>query len=218
MAWIFPLKRGRRRKRYYELKAALLDDAKRDGFGVDVDDDAEIEASAFARLLAIIWSINRRVANQNFPRRMIEGLLTWETAMQLRPTPAQGENERRRAVAARMRGYTNNNLTTDMAPAVAELTGTSYVTERTLAEADTTTYWPMVNPGPPGFEFASNRCHYAFELTTAGSGRTAFLDRRDRAAALIDEMRADYNTFEVGTDPDTGFTVGKSLVGQSLLT
>jgi hypothetical protein len=218
MGWIFPLKLGKARRRFYQLKRALLEELKKYGLAVEPGDTAHIEASADARAIAWIWSINQRVANQNHPRRMLENLPVWEEAMQLRPTPTQSDNDRRRVVGARMRGFTNNALDPDMKAAATEVAGSVFVETRTTVEADATIYWPGVNPGPPGFENTSNRSHVAFVLDATGVEQDDFITRRDAVVGIIADMRPDWLTYEVGTDPDAGFVIGQSIVGQSLLT
>lgn len=214
----FPCNLGAADDTLEQIRLALSEELRSWGLNVNDGESAEIELTSDAMVLAFMWAVNERIGNQALPLRMIDHLPVWETIMQLRPVKGQGDNARRAAVAARMRGFGGNAFSTDMTQAAATEAGGAWVESRKNAEADTTSYWPGINPGPPGFEYASNRAHVAFVLNSAGIELGQFIDLRDRVAILVDQMRPDWLTFEVGTnDTGDGFKLGVSIVGQDLL-
>src|SRR5689334_12791594 len=152
----FPFRFGGGESTLDVLHEALLD-AYAPGW--DVSDDAEKAAEAYMQALAVtfLWVANRRLGNQGQPLKMIEFLTTWEEATGLRPAARDRPIERRRRLAAKLRGLVNNTLS-DIQAACQELLGPAFVALRTTAPDDEIVYWPGQNPGPPGFEWSSNRC------------------------------------------------------------
>src|SRR5262245_53234357 len=80
--------------------------------GWDVSDDTEKAAEAYMQALAVtfFWVANRRLAHQGQPLKMIEFLTTWEQATGLRPTAKDRPVDRRRRLAAKLRGLISNTL------------------------------------------------------------------------------------------------------------
>jgi hypothetical protein len=146
------------------------------------------EVAAHAAVVRIAWDVSARLRNQVVPERMMEALPDWEQALYLRPTPEQTDYERRAAVAAKLRGVPNNALA-DIEEAMVKLLGNTFVALKVVAPADEIVFWPGVNPGPPGFEWSSNRRIVAVQLTKAGTPDDALFARKMAAAkALLGSM------------------------------
>ena len=52
-------------------------------------------------------------------------------------------------------------------------TGAIFVALRVVQPANEITYWPGAYPGPPGFEWSSNRCKIGMELSNVGDAITS---------------------------------------------
>jgi hypothetical protein len=164
--------------------------------------------------VAMIWNVNRRLAGQLDPNRMIETLSTWETACQLRPLPTDTDTDRRNALASRFLGYAGNALA-QIVNAASAIAGEAFV-GFAVAIGDTTTYSPGINPGPPGFEWSSNRALLAIQLVRAGLPDAAFEDMRRRLRVELSLICPSWMTFNVGT-LEGGFVASVGIVGVTLL-
>jgi hypothetical protein len=165
--------------------------------------------------IAMIWAVNRRLKGQLDPNRMIETLPVWETACQLRPLPSDTDTDRRNALAARFLGYAGNALAQIVA-AAEKIAGEAFV-GFAVAIGDTTTYSPGINPGPPGFEWSSNRALLAIQLVRGGLPDAAFLDMMRRLRTELDILCPSWMTFNVGTLEPGGFVAGVGICGATLL-
>src|SRR4051812_37060954 len=134
--------------------------------GWDTNDTGGKTADALAQALAItfVWVANGRLTNQSVPSKMLESLTTWEQSTRLRPADGSTASSRRAAVAAKLRGFAGNTLS-DIDGACSALLGANYLGIVLPAPADIYAYWPGVYPGPPGFEWSTNRCHIYIHVT-----------------------------------------------------
>lgn len=201
-------------KRYHEVELEALLDMLAPGW--DVDEDSALYAEAYVDALAVatIWTLNRRHANQGIPERMLEALPRWEEALKLRPTRKDSMQARRRAVAAKLRGLAGNTLN-DIYDALAKLLGAAFDGLATVPEAQATTYWPGINPGPPGFEWSSNRVRIAVRMNSAGLTRDQYVTLRSKAFSLLDGLAPDWMTFTIGSGSE--FIINQGIIGQTLL-
>jgi N-acetylmuramoyl-L-alanine amidase len=171
--------------------------------GWDVSPDLDVYAETWAHAVgvAIVWAINTRVRRCFIPSDMQESLPTWETACRLRPEPTDTVHARRRAVAARLRGLAGNALLDIEATARSAL-GSHFVELRTVAEVDAITHWPGINPGPPGFEWFSNRAHIAVVIDAGPAGDADLGAAVARTLGELDLLTPAWMTFLVGTADD----------------
>lgn len=185
--------------------------------GYDVSEDSPVYAEAYAHALAVtwVWRLNGRLRNQLVPSKMLETLTTWEEACRLRPTPTDSVLDRRRRVAAKFRGIVGNTYA-DIYDAMQALLGAHFLGLIGPDPADETTYWPGVNPGPPGFEWCSNRALMAVRLQRLGTDDVAFSALVERAAEMLDAMIPAWMGYQIGTD-EGGFIAGIGIAGITLL-
>jgi len=184
--------------------------------GWDVTTDTLVYAEAYADAVAItaIWRINGRLRNSLKPLKMLDTLTTWEEACNLRPTPTDTVQDRRRRVAAKFRGLVGNAIS-DIYDACAELLDAQFLGLVSVSAANQITYWPGMNPGPPGYEWSSNRAIIGVRMSKSGLSDTAFLSLRNRCFQMLDALVPAWMTFQIGVG--TGFIVNQGIVGQTFL-
>ena len=182
----------------------------------DVSESTEVFAETYGLALAVtaVWAMNRRLEGSRVPARMLETLTTWETACDLRPLPGSSPLARRRAIAAKLRGFVGNQLSA-IEDVCSELGGSFYL--GIALASDYYSYLAGLNPGPPGFEWTSNRAHLAVRLeATAGATDAVFLAVVQALQNALHALVPAWLTFAVGTDED-GFTADMGTVEQTLL-
>ena len=210
----FPLRFGGGRS-IFELEHAALLDALAIAYDPDESTASWIELYASASILAMIWSINKRIANQAIPATMIDALPGWEEVCRLRPADGDPVHARRARVAAKLRGVADNTLT-GLEDSCRTLAGSAFIELRTVAQGAEIVYWPGVNPGPPGYEWSSNRCVIAVVLAQGSQDDATFRDLIERTFQTLDAMAPAWMTFQVGTGTG-GFIAGVGIVGLTLL-
>ena len=181
MGWGFPRRFGARDRTRDVAHRALLE-ALAPGFDITQGTALWAETRAEAQAIATMWSVNARVGNQLVPARMLDVVRTYEEACGLRPLPGDTANRRRAAIEARLISAAGNRLN-DIATIAATVMGAGFVA--ILKPAVVVSYWPGVNPGPPGFEFTSNRAVICLKLSRAGVSDDEFT-RRQRD--LVDQL------------------------------
>lgn len=177
--------------------AFILSELEKQGYDVSEGSTIYVEAYSEARLSEAIWAINARARNQALPMRMQEMLPVYEAATRTQPEPGQRDVERRRAVAGKLRGIAGN-ATPDVAEAVAALAGRAYVGVDTPAPADQWAYWIGGTPGPPGFEWASNRAVYTVVLDDSRITQEEYLTLISKCADLLNGMIPAWMSYEIG--------------------
>lgn len=197
---------------YHALRESLA--PNRRGYNVD-DDLIDVEIYAQAAAVANIWAVNDRLANQAIPERMLEAVREWEEILRLRPSPEDYDQDRRAAIEAKLRGQAGNALVDIEATARAVL-GANFVEVHTVAEADEITYWPGQNPGPPGYEWSSNRCTIGVEMTRVGLTDAEVDAKIARLHEKLDAMLPAWMTFQVGIGSD-GFICDIGICDLTLL-
>ena len=185
--------------------------------GYDVAEDSPVYAEAYAHALAVsmVWALNQRLAGSLVPSRMLETLTTWEEACRLRPRRTDSVQTRRRAVAARFLGLALNTISA-IYDVCATLAGAAFLGLAQVSETDAIWYAPGINPGPPGFEWTSNRATIAVRLARAGTPDAVFFDLVTRLQDAITAMVPAWMTFRIGTD-EGGFIVDIGIVDLTLL-
>lgn len=172
------------------------------------------ETSGEAAIVAMIWACNKRLQNQAVPTRMLERLTTWEQATNLRPSDEDTAVERRAWLAAKMRGQINNAIT-DVQEIAAAALGVNFEAVIQVADVDVISYWPGVNPGPPGYEWCSNYAHIAVKTNKTGLTDYQYNDKVDRLQQQIHKILPSWMTFEIGTGDS--FVAAVGILGQGLL-
>jgi hypothetical protein len=184
--------------------------------GLDPDSSTANYAEAYAEAMAItmIWAVDRRLANQAIPERMMENLTVWEDTCGLRPTLDDLDIERRRILSARLRSAAGNAMV-DISTACSKILGANFVAVHLTAPINWIVYWPGVNPGPPGFEWSSNRARISIQMTTDGLDDKGFNDKRGAVANQLDAMLPSWMTFQIGVG--TAFIANVGLVGKTFV-
>ncbi|MGK3981296.1 hypothetical protein WMF38_57395 [Sorangium sp. So ce118] len=195
---------------YNALREALA--PNRQGYNVD-DDLIDAENYAHAMALSQIWAANKRSANQAIPSRMLEELPREEEILRLKPAPTDTDLDRRSSVAAKRRGLAGNAMP-DIEATCRAVLGANYVEVHRVEPEEQTTYWPGVNPGPPGFEWSSNRCTILVEMTRVGMTDQQYYAAVARLEEKLDSMLPAWMTFShFVSDESNGFYVGISGMG-----
>ncbi len=199
----------------HEIEHLAMLEALAPGYDIEEDQAAYAEAFAHSRAISMAWAINARVRNQSLPLRMLENLTTWEESTGMRPGVHDLEVDRRRRVAAKLRGIAGNTLA-DIVDTCITIMGANFDTIVTVPEADVIVYGPGGVPGPPGFEFSSNRTHIGVRVTQDGLSREAFTRKRNDLIAALNAMLPVWMTFLVGVGSD-GFICGVGICGLTFL-
>jgi hypothetical protein len=211
----FPFRFGGGMRAHEVALAAMLDDMAPI---LDVSEDGAVfaETYAYARALLFIWAVNGRVRGGTLtPSRMLETLTTWEAAQKLRPSAHDTLTARRARVAARLRGIAGNAIA-DIEEAAREAAGLHFAALLTVPASMESVYWPGVNPGPPGYEWASNRATVAVKLNRLTASDAAFAGVIDRVWEALRDLLPAWMTLVVGAN-DGGFICNVGIVGVTLL-
>jgi hypothetical protein len=191
-----------------EQLRVTLSDAYSPVFDVTDGTIAAIELEAEAACVAMIWAASDRLANQSQALRMIEALPIWEQACGVNPGPRESARERRNALAAKFRGY-SGNTESDIRGVCSAAMGSNFVALHHVPEAEVYAYWPGMNPGPPGFEWMTNRCLVLSQVTKSGLSDDEFLRRVRKMTDTVDTILAGdcvFDWFRWDTDGvDEGF-------------
>jgi hypothetical protein len=179
-----------------QIEHEALLDAYAPGWSKQEDTAHYAETFAHARIITTIWMINERIKNQAIPMRMLEALPEWEKILKLRPKLSDDEITRRSRVAAKLRGIVGNTLG-DLSDVARAIFGSKFVQLVTPSLINIVTYWPGVNPGPPGFEWMSTRALVGIQLTT-GLSQEDFLSKRQELQTQYRDMKPAWLYIEIG--------------------
>lgn len=199
----------------YEQEMTALLDAYSPGWDSDDSTQNAAEVRALALGTAMIWAVNKRLEGILMPPRMLETLGTWEDACKLRPLPGTTIMERRAALSARFLGFAGNTVSQIFDVAQA-LCGQLFLGVATVPESLTTNYEPGINPGPPGFEWCSNRCAIAIQLKKTGIAGADFFDLQRRLRNELNQLVPAWMVAINGTD-ESAFVAGVGVPGITLI-
>jgi hypothetical protein len=215
----FPWRFGGADKTLDQEHQALLD-ALAPGWDVSSDTELFAETGADAMAVTMIWVINRRFGNAFIPTRMLDLLESYEQACHLRPKKSDSRRKRRSALSAKLRGLAGHTLD-DIAAAAENAAGPSFVALVAPATASIVSYFPGVNPAPPGQEFSSTRATVAIHLNAAGLSDINFRLLVADVENAIDAIKPAWLRVLVGagdgSNDGTGFVVGVGVVGQTVI-
>lgn len=192
---------------------ALLE-ALSPAYSTDEDSASAAELLAYAQLIAAIWAANERSFNQEIPLRMLEMLPVWEEICRLRPDIRDTDVARRSAVAARLLGFARNTIV-DIEAAIQALLGANFDAIVNVGPSNEITYWPGVNPGPPGFEWSTNKAILCVRMTTSNLSDADFLIKREALANLLDTILPAWMTYSIGVGSE--FICNEGICGRTLL-
>jgi hypothetical protein len=216
----FPLQLGGGISYIEDERNALLDEYEaKIGLSREEDTENYAESLADAQAVAIIWHTNNRLRRQAIPEFMLENLVVWEESTGLRPTNDALMPDRRRILAAKLRGQINNALT-DIEAVAQKILGDNFVKLELVAPVNAVSYWPGVNPGPPGYEWVSNYAHIAIRMTRTGLTAAEFQDLRTNLFLHFNDFLPAWMTYEVGIGPTSGnaqFVLNQGILGRTLL-
>ena len=172
------------------------------------------EAYGEAMAIATIWAVNKRLANQAVPERMMENLTVWEESCGMRPTTEDSDVDRRKRLSAKFRA-TANNAMGDISSAASKLLGINFVAVHKTDPVDWVTYWPGMNPGPPGLEWSSNRAKISIQMNENDLDEKGLKKKQGALVNQVDGMTPSWMTFQVGVG--TAFLAGVSIVGKTIV-
>lgn len=197
-----------------ETEFGALVNALSPAYSTEESSASASELLAYAQLIAAIWAANERSFNQEIPTRMLEMLPTWEEICRLRPDVRDTDVARRNAVAARLLGFARNTIV-DIQSAIQALLGTNFDAIVNVDPSNEIVYWPGVNPGPPGFEWSTNKAILCVRMTTNNLSDADFLIKRENLANLLDTILPAWMTYSMGVCSE--FICNQGICGRTLL-
>ena len=212
----FPLRFGGGKSAHEQIHEALLSSYSK---VLDTSPDGVVDSEAYAEAacLAMVWTAGRRAANQLQPMRMLDWLEPYEQILLTRPAPGDTDATRRRAVAGKFKALTSN-AEPDILAACSAILGVNIVGVSYLEDPDVTEYQPVINPGPPGFEWYSDALVVRVEVNNIGITQSAY----DRKVARVEEMLSSmlpawmrFEVFRWDTDgSESGFYLDLSMLDE----
>ena len=192
---------------------ALLD-ALAPGWDTDPDEGFSVEMFAWAQAVTMIWAINRRMKNWLIPDNMLDSLPIWEEATGLRPSSATTDTERRARVAAKLLGLVSNAIGF-IESAAQQTLGAAFDGLVLVDPSEFVVYWPGVNPGPPGFEWSTNRVRIGIRVDPTSLTDLRFSEVRQVLFDQLDTMIPGWMTFQIGVG--SSFTINQGIIGQTFI-
>jgi len=184
--------------------------------GFDISNTTALYAEAYAEAIAVamIWYSNARLSNQMIPERMLENLTVWEESCTLRPSPDEPDRDRRSRLSAKLRGVAANALG-DIEEAAITILGANFNQLSQPSPANQVVYWPGVNPGPPGYEWSSNRASISISINSNNLDKNSQASLVSAMILQLDAMCPSWMTFRVGVG--LSFICNQGIVGQTIL-
>lgn len=180
--------------------------------GFDPSDTSLASGYAYAEgsVLGIAWSLVRRVSKQFQARSTIDWLADFEKILGLRPTSRLSTPRRRKIIASRLKGLDATNLS-KIQEMSEEVLGNHLISLQITAPGDTIRYWPP-NPGPPGYEWMSNRLVVYAKVQKIGSSEDEFATLIRQWEENMHRIMPVYCDFDWHTGDN--FYLGESFLGE----
>lgn len=198
-----------------EQEHTALLDRLAPGWSTEEGTESWCELYAHALAVTMLWQVDRRLAYQFIPDAMMENLPVWEEACKLNPLPTDAVQVRRANVAAKLRGLAGNAVT-DITATAQSICGTNFVRLDPPPSAALWIYWPARNPGPPGYEWSSNRASISIVLQRGSLTDADFNQMLETLTIALNAMIPAWMQFCIGTD-DGGFVCSVGTLGVTLL-
>lgn len=200
-----------------KIHEALNDDV---GRYLDTSDGTLVRSETYAEALMInaAWEGAQASHNAWIASKATYSLPTLEEAFGLRPKSSDSPTIRRRVLDAKMRSV-GGNAEPDIRDVCERIMGGNFVTLGYVDAAEEVAYWPGIYPGPPGFEWATNREIVLVEVTKDGLSQEAFSERVAQLYEKLDDMLPafmDFNIYVHNTNgTDEGFILDLSLLDEA---
>jgi hypothetical protein len=168
-----------------------------------------------------MWATNRRLAGQGIPAKMLENLPVWEEATRTIPQEGQSELSRRNALAAKLAILISNNIT-QIEVSASRILGENYHSVVVFDPATHITYWPGINPGPPGYEWSSSKAHIAVAYKSSGISDSNLKGKLDSLSEDLEQKLPAWMTVTIGAIPKNAisgyeFIINQGVIGTTLL-
>lgn len=200
---------------YHSIEHGALLSAMEPAFDTSSGTELWCETYGDATAIGIAWACGQRLANQAVPSRMLDALETQEECAGLRPTFDDHDIDRRNRLGAKLRSIAGNSLN-DLEQACETALGLNFEEVRVVDHDDQITYWPGINPGPPGLEWCSNRLRYGVVMNTdALSTNRARTAKLESVAVQMETSLPAWASYCVGVGSD--FIAGIGIVGETFL-
>ena len=201
-------------KRAHQIEHEALLDALAPAFDVSSESNVYAEEYGHAIATAFIWALNGRLKNIFVPGKMLETLPIFEEAMRLRPAVRDSVQVRRARVAAKLRGVIGNTLG-DLTGVCQAVAGQNFVALLPVPDAYQIAYWPGVNPGPPGYEWTSNRATLCVQLQRVTLGDAEYTAMAQRLFRALADIIPCWMRVVIGEG--SGFVCSVGIVGETLI-
>lgn len=123
---------GNRLRVFYDA----LGRARGDGYDTTQTSNVSAETMATARVIALIWSTNQRLANQWDPFRMTTNLPRWEKILNIVPLPTDSDSARRARIQTIFARTGQAPFTSYIATQLAALLGSFFVAVEYISVAN----------------------------------------------------------------------------------
>jgi hypothetical protein len=107
------------------------------------------------------------------------------------------------------------NTPTDIADTARAIAGSNFVTTLLVPTVSEVVYWPGVNPGPPGYEWSSNRAVVCIQLQRGTLNDGEFTALKSRVFQALDSLLPVWMRMVIGEG--SGFVCNVGIVGQTLI-
>lgn len=209
----FPVRCGGGDELLLQIHQAILDEL-RPYFNVSADTEIWIEAYVDAVACWMVWRFNARLKESWNPNGMLDTFEMFASATGVVINANDRPHDIGAKIAAKFRGFGGNALV-DQEEVASKIFGKNFVKLMITPKDKRVSYWPGVNPGPPGFEWASNVSITGVLVTKYALSDSDFSRLKADLGKLLDEMLPSWASFTIGTGP--GFVVNQGIVGETLV-
>lgn len=219
----FPMRFGGAGPYGVRIKSILdgLNRARGSAYDTTATSNVYAENNATARVIADVFGVNQRLANQFDATRMTTNLSRWEKILNIIPAPTDSDTTRRARIASLFSRTGLSPFTSFLVPQLAALLGSVFVAVEFISYSnavihvpDGTYPWGTVAIGSP---WSSTTAHLLVRVTSAGITEAAFQNSVGLIASLLDATLPAWATYDWYRAPQTGapiaVTGGPSAAG-----